>query len=85
MSNESGNTSPKENLNFSEILFQIKAGKMCTRRGWNGPGMYVQIQIPDDNSKMGLPYIYISTVDAKLVPWVASHTDLMAEDWYVIE
>lgn len=30
---------------------------------------------------MGLPYIYMSTVDGKLVPWLASQTDMLAEDW----
>ena len=73
-----------ENLNFSEILFQIKAGKRCMRKGWNGKGMYVELQVPDEHSKMGLPYLYMSTVDGKLVPWTLSQTDVLAEDWTVV-
>ena len=34
---------------------------------------------------MGLPYLYIKTVDGKLVPWLASQTDLLAEDWIEVE
>jgi hypothetical protein len=43
--------------------------------------MWIALQVPDANSKMGLPYIYMSTVDGKLVPWLASQTDILAEDW----
>ena len=38
-----------------------------------------------ENSKMGLPYIFISTVGGKLVPWIASQGDLFAEDWELVE
>ncbi len=70
---------------FSWALAMIKEGKKLTRMGWNGKGQYIQAQIPDENSKMGLPYIYISTVEGKLVPWVASQTDLFAEDWQILQ
>jgi len=30
---------------------------------------------------MTLPYIYITTVQGDLVPWLASQTDLLAADW----
>jgi hypothetical protein len=30
---------------------------------------------------MKRPYIYISIVTGELVPWVASHGDLLADDW----
>jgi len=68
--------------NFGEAIEALKAGKNVTRaEGWNGKGMFLELQTPDENSKMGLPYIYISTVDGKLVPWLASQTDMLAEDW----
>lgn len=28
-----------------------------------------------------LPYIMMKTVDGSLVPWLASQTDVLAEDW----
>ncbi len=31
-----------------------------------------------------LPYITMKTADDKIVPWVASQTDLLAEDWEVM-
>jgi hypothetical protein len=44
--------------------------------------MFLELQVPDANSKMTLPYIYMSTVTGDLVPWLASQTDVLADDWH---
>lgn len=72
-------------MNFSEALEALKRGERVSRNGWNGMGMYVKLQKPDENSKMGKPYIFISIVTGELVPWVASHGDILADDWFNIE
>jgi Protein of unknown function (DUF2829) len=72
-------------MNFGEALKAMQDGRLVTRRGWNGKGMWVTIQVPDEHSKMTLPYIYMSTVRNDLVPWVASHTDMLALDWEIAE
>jgi hypothetical protein len=64
---------------------QMRDGKRVMRIGWNGRGMWLALQAPDDHSKMGLPYVYMSTVDGKLVPWLCSQTDLLANDWELRE
>jgi hypothetical protein len=33
---------------------------------------------------MSLPYIFMKTADDKLVPWLASQTDLLSDDWEVV-
>ena len=66
---------------FSEALEQLKVGKRIARSGWNGKGMWLKLQTPDTNSKMSLPYIYMYTACDNRVPWLASQTDLLAEDW----
>jgi hypothetical protein len=71
-------------MNFSHAFQRIKEGFKMSRSGWNGTGQYLHIQEPDKNSKMGLPYIYISTVDKKLVPWTPSQSDLFGQDWFEI-
>ena len=77
-------------MDFSWALRQLKKGEKVCRLGWNGKGIYIKMQKPDEHSKMTQPYIYIVTTglvsdnpDAPrgVVPWVASQTDLMAEDW----
>lgn len=55
-------------------------GRVC-RAGWNGRGMWLELQRPDTHSKMTLPYVYMRTVQGDLVPWLCSQTDLLAIDW----
>lgn len=71
-------------MDFCEALINLKAGRRVGRSGWNGSGMYVGLQVPDEHSKMRRPYIYMSPVDGALVPWVASQSDLLAEDWHIV-
>lgn len=60
---------------------QMVDGTRVARAGWNGKGMWLALQVPDANSKMGLPYVYMRTAHGPLVPWLCSQTDLLAEDW----
>ena len=70
--------------NFGEAISELKKGNKVTRKGWNGKNMWLGLQIPDANSKMTLPYIYMKTADNNQVPWLASQTDMLSEDWEVI-
>jgi hypothetical protein len=74
-------------MDFGNALVALKEGKPVFRTGWNGKGLWLELQRPDENSKMTLPYVYINypadaqnTPNAR-VPWLASQTDLLAEDW----
>ena len=71
-------------MDFAFALHALKLGHRVAREGWNGRGQFLAAQFPDEFSKMTLPYIYISTVQGDLVPWLASQTDLMAEDWEIV-
>ena len=77
-------------MHFGEALVAVKQGKAIRRAGWNGSGLSVKAQFPDTKSKMTLPYLYIEyPEDAKTTPgarcpWLASQTDIMAEDWQII-
>jgi hypothetical protein len=74
-------------MNFGDAIAALKAGKKVARTGWNGAGLWLELQVPDTHSKMTLPYIYINyPADAKTtpgarVPWLASQTDMLTEDW----
>lgn len=70
-----------DKLNFGEAIASLKSGKRVAREGWNGKGMWLALQVPDTNSKMSLPYIYMRTACDNNVPWLASQTDVLAEDW----
>lgn len=81
---ETTNSTP-QTFDFGRALFYLKSDKSVSRMGWNGEEQSLTLQVPDENSKMTLPYIYIKTVQGDLVPWIASQTDLMAEDWFACE
>ena len=79
-------------MNFSQALESIKLGSRVAREGWNGKGMWVELQQPDAHSKMTRPYIYMTLPAGatkqfgeregqqdQRVPWLASQTDY--RDW----
>lgn len=76
--------------NFGKAIEELKAGRKVWREGWNGKGIHLELQVPDENSKMTIPYIFIDTTGLQTnnpaapksrVPWLASQTDMLAEDW----
>lgn len=83
-----------ESLTFGYALTLLKEGKKVARKGWNGKGIFIELQRPDEFSKMTSPYIFIDTTGLQTtnpdapksrVPWLASQTDMLAEDWVVVE
>lgn len=71
-------------FSFSRAVEILKEGGRVARTGWNGKGMWLELQVPDQHSKMTLPYIYMKTADNHQVPWLASQTDILADDWEMI-
>ena len=71
------------NNDFGKALTALREGQRVRRAGWNGKGMWLELQVPDEHSKMTLPYIFMSTAQGDLVPWLASQTDMLATDWEV--
>jgi hypothetical protein len=69
----------------------LKQGQRVARSGWNGKGMYLQYVDGADwdifTMNAGLPFrsfIVMKTADDQIVPWLASQTDVLAEDWEVL-
>lgn len=73
------------NMNFGGSLEALKNGKRVARQGWNGKNMHLELQRPDEYSKMTLPYIFMFTAQGDNVPWLASQSDVLADDWYVVD
>jgi hypothetical protein len=80
-------------MDFGKALEKLKNGHKVARSGWNGKGIFIEIQRPDEFSKMTSPYIFINTTGLQtdnpdapksLVPWLASQTDMLAEDWQAL-
>ena len=89
---------PTVGLTFGLAVEALKKGQRVSRTGWNGKGMFLYWVSPGDYPpKMqaardffggrDVPYrdyIAMKTVDDQVVPWVASQTDILAEDWMVL-
>jgi hypothetical protein len=77
----------EQNDSFAIVITDFAGSRFpqnWSRRGWNGPNQFIALQVPDANSKMTLPYIYISTVQGNRVPWFPSQADLLSVDWYIV-
>lgn len=86
-------------MNFGEALETLKSGKKVARAGWNGKGMFLyhvpanrytaltdaakEIAGEDGKVEYGA-YIAMKTAQGNVVPWLASQTDMLAEDWEVV-
>ena len=83
-------------MNFGQAIEVLKTGNKVTRVGWNGKDMFLflvqgsQFKVnrppllgiyPEGTEINYRPHIDMKTVNGEIVPWVASQTDLLEEDW----
>ncbi len=85
-------------MRFSDALVELRDGERICRSGWNGKGMWLclvehwecVLGEPEDGPEVpvlpwrALPWIGMKTADDGFVPWLASQTDILAEDWEVV-
>jgi hypothetical protein len=86
-------------MEFETALSALKQGKRVARSGWNGKGMFLYLVngstfkvnrppllgiYPEGTEIKYLPHIDMKTADGSCVPWLASQTDLLAEDWVIL-
>jgi hypothetical protein len=91
---------PVDGLTFGLAIEALKLGKRVARAGWNGRGMFLFLvpgstfQVnrppllgiyPEGTAINYCPHIDMKTADEKVVPWLASQTDVLAEDWQIME
>lgn len=90
---------PLDALNFGHALEALKAGKKVARKGWNGKNMFIFL-VPGSTFKVNRApllgiypegteinyhgHIDMRTADGQIVPWLASQTDVQANDWQVL-
>jgi hypothetical protein len=76
-------------LTFGDVMEAMKRGAKTRRLGWNGKGMTLQAQFPDEHSKMTHPYLYMTIPECaegtRRLPWQPAQVDLFAEDWMIVE
>lgn len=70
-------------MTFGLALEALKRGDKVARAGWNGKGMWLS-KVSADSSRGLLAYIQMKTVQDQYVPWLASQTDMLANDWSIV-
>ena len=83
-------------MTFGLAVEAMKCGAKVARSGWNGKGMFLflvsgsQFTVnrapllgiyPEGTVIDYCPHIDMRTADGKIVPWLASQTDVLADDW----
>ena len=78
-----------DTYDFGTAINFLKDGLKVARKGWNGKGMWICLIPHGNNSWKGYPMqhcIGMKTADGNMQPgWVASQTDMLAEDWVIVE
>ncbi len=74
-------------MNFGEALQVVKEGKCIQREGWNGKNMHVMMTklYTPENIQINNDCLVLYNVDGKYNTWVPSITDILAEDWSIVE
>ena len=90
---------PTEGMPFGLAVEALKKGAKVSRSGWNGKGMFLFLVqgstfavnrppslgiYPEGTVINYCPHIDMRTADGKIVPWLASQTDVLAEDWMIV-
>lgn len=88
------------NMSFGQAIEAMKNGGKAVRLGWNGKGMFIFL-VPGSTfnvSRAPLLGIYpegteinyhahidMKTATGEIVPWLASQSDMLANDWMIID
>ena len=72
-------------MDFGDVVKKMKyRGGRFARAGWNGKNMYIELQVPDEHSKMTSPYLYVDSRFGK-VPWKETFPEMFDCRWEVVE
>ena len=84
-------------MSFGLAIEAVKKGKKIARSGWNGKGQYVELGIDlgyTDHSgvvhgayhmDIGSKALVFVGTRGRQVGWLASQSDMLADDWYIVE
>lgn len=86
-------------LTFGLALEVLKLGVKVARAGWNGKGRWLSIidgenwgiggkapyDFPNGEHVHHQPFIGMKTAQAMFTPWAATQSDMLANDWLLVE
>lgn len=84
-------------MDFGKAIELLKKGKRLQRKGWNGKGQYIELAtnisyvdasqeiINVNHDAIGNKAIAFVGTSGVQLGWLASQSDMLAEDWKVME
>ena len=85
-------------LSLGDAITYLKSGYKAAKKGWNGKDMFIFL-VPGSVFKVNRPplntmfdegteityqaHIDMKTADGRIVPWLASQSDMLENDWVV--
>ena len=84
-------------MNFGKAIDLLKEGKKLRRKGWNGKNQYIELatnisyknadgEIININHKtMGNKAIAFIGTSGVQIGWLASQSDMLSDDWELID
>jgi hypothetical protein len=75
---------PTDGMPFGHAVECLKEDYKVERAGWNGKGMWLRYVSKSPLMPSHRAFIEMKTVDDEYVPWVASQTDILADDWRIV-
>jgi hypothetical protein len=83
---------PTNGMSFGLAIEALKKGLRVARSGWNGKGMWLRLTGPYivaegpgvEGIHTSQKFIEMRAADGTFVPWLASQTDVLADDWMVV-
>ncbi len=79
---DNGYTEVTEQFSFGKAVELMRSGQKVARTGWNGSGMYTQLNDACDFEFSELnEFFTIKNVKNSFNTWVPSVSDILADDW----
>lgn len=87
-------------FDYRTTLKMLQLGYKLAREGWNGKGMFIFLVngstfevnrppllgiFPEGTMITYQPHIDMYTADGTVVPWLCSQSDMLAQDWVVVQ
>lgn len=84
-------------MDFGKALEAIKSGKKAKRKGWNGKNQYIELAsnisyisasneiVNCEHDAIGNRAIAFVGTNGVQMGWLATQSDMLADDWEVVE
>ncbi len=84
-------------MDFGSAIMNMKEGHKVARKGWNGKGQYIQLAtdisyksmtgdaVQCKHDAIGSKAIAFVGTSGVQIGWLATQSDMLAEDWLIVE